>query len=263
MTLLQSFYKRSGGIIMKLTLAEPKYLKDSIAIISDLVTEARFKINKEGIELVAMDPANVAMVVYKLLSSSFVEYNLEKEVELAINLNNLKQVIKRAKANDTVSLELGENNQFLITFKGKNTRKFHLPIIELEEKEQKVPELNFPVSINTAAANLSEAIEDADIVAESVSFEGDPNKLLIYAEGDLSKANIEIKKDDETSISCEKQDKIRSKYSVEYLKKMIAGSKLADNVSIKFDNDYPLLIEFKAIDKVSLQFILAPRVEND
>ena len=248
---------------MKLTLAEPKYLKDSIAIISELVTEARFKINKEAIELVAMDPANVAMVVYKLLSSSFVEYDLEKEVEVAINLSNLKQVIKRAKANDTVSIEIGEDNQFLITFKGKNTRKFSLPIIELEEKEQKVPELNFPISINTVASNLTEAIEDADIVSESVLFEGEPNKLQIYAEGDLSKANIEIKKDEETNIECEKQDKIRSKYSVEYLKKMVAGSKLADNVTIKFSNDYPLMIEFKTIDKVSLKFILAPRVEND
>ncbi len=236
---------------MKLTLAEPKYLKDSIAIISELVTEARFKINKEAIELVAMDPANVAMVVYKLLSSSFVEYDLEKEVEVAINLSNLKQVIKRAKANDTVSIEIGEDNQFLITFKGKNTRKFSLPIIELEEKEQKVPELNFPISINTVASNLTEAIEDADIVSESVLFEGEPNKLQIYAEGDLSKANIEIKKDEETNIECEKQDKIRSKYSVEYLKKMVAGSKLADNVTIKFSNDYPLMIEFKTIDKVS------------
>ncbi|MFW6014561.1 MAG: proliferating cell nuclear antigen (pcna) [Candidatus Nanoarchaeia archaeon] len=248
---------------MKLTLAEPKYFKDSIAIISELVTEARFKITKDAIELVAMDPANVAMVVFKLLSSSFVEYDLEKDVEVAINLNNLKQVIKRAKANDTVSLELADENKFNVTFKGKNTRKFSLPIIELEEKEQKVPELKFPVSINTKAANLTEAIEDVDIVAESVTFEGDPNKLQIYAEGDLSKANIEIPKDEDTKISADTQNKVRSKYSVEYLKKMTAGSKLADNVEISFDNDYPVMIEFKAVDKVHLKFILAPRVEND
>ncbi len=85
---------------MKLTLAEPKYIKDSISIISELVTEARFKITKDAIELVAMDPANVAMVIFKLLSSSFVEYDLKKDVEVAINLNNFKQVLRRAKAND-------------------------------------------------------------------------------------------------------------------------------------------------------------------
>ena len=70
---------------MKLTLAEPKYLKESISIISELVNEARFKITKDAIELVAMDPANVAMVVFKLLSSIFVEYDVQEDTELAIN----------------------------------------------------------------------------------------------------------------------------------------------------------------------------------
>ena len=60
---------------MKLTLAEPKYLKDSISIISELVNEAKFNITKEGFELVAMDPANVAMVIFKLLASTFTEFN--------------------------------------------------------------------------------------------------------------------------------------------------------------------------------------------
>jgi len=74
---------------MKLVLIEPKYLKESISIISELVNEGRFKITPSAVELVAMDPANVAMVIFKLLSSCFSEYNVEKEIELGINLNNL------------------------------------------------------------------------------------------------------------------------------------------------------------------------------
>ncbi|MBN2458126.1 proliferating cell nuclear antigen (pcna) [Candidatus Woesearchaeota archaeon] len=248
---------------MKLTLAEPKYLKDSISIISELVNEARFKVTSDAIELIAMDPANVAMVVFKLLSSTFVEYKVEEDVEIAVNLSNLKQVMRRAKPNDTVSLELSKENKLDVIFKSNNTRKFSLPIIELEEKEQKEPNLNFPISITTSASNLSEAVEDVDIVAESVSFIGESSKLVVSAEGDLSKAMIEIKKDKDTEIVADTQDKIKAKYSIEYLKKMVAGSKLADTVSIRFNRDYPLLLEFKTVDKVLLKFILAPRVEND
>ncbi|MBW2994515.1 DNA polymerase sliding clamp, partial [Candidatus Woesearchaeota archaeon] len=90
---------------MKLTLADSTYLKDSITVISELVHEARFKLTKDGIELIAMDPANVAMVVFKLLSSAFTEYELENETEIAINLANFKQILRRAKAQDVVSLE--------------------------------------------------------------------------------------------------------------------------------------------------------------
>ena len=85
---------------MRLTLAEPSYLKESISIISDLVNEARFKITPNAIELIAMDPANVAMVIFKLLSSCFTEYNVSKEVEIGINLANLKQILRRASGKD-------------------------------------------------------------------------------------------------------------------------------------------------------------------
>ncbi|MBI2134945.1 proliferating cell nuclear antigen (pcna) [Candidatus Woesearchaeota archaeon] len=246
---------------MKLTLAEPKYLKESISIISDLVNEARFKVNKEGIELVAMDPANVAMVIFKLLSSTFTEYDVKKDVEIAINLSNLKQIMRRAKPNDMLTLELDPDNKLKIQLKGDNVRTFNLPIIELDEKEQKIPELNFAVSIKIPSAVLNEAVEDVDVVAESVAFIAEPKKFTIYAEGDLSQAKIEIKEGENVKIKAD--EKAKAKYSVEYLKKMISGSKIADDVSIYFNNDYPLKLEYKTVDKVMLSFILAPRVEND
>lgn len=248
---------------MKLTLAEPSYLKDSISIISELVNEARFKITPEAIELVAMDPANVAMVIFKLLSSSFTEYDVKKETEIAINLNNLKQILKRAKPNDMLSMEITAENKLQIQLKSNTTRTFSMAIIELEEKEQRIPELKFPIQIETASTVLNDAVEDAGIVAESVTLIGDKDGLTVQAEGDLSKASIEIKADDETRIKAETGDKVKSKYSIEYLKKMITGSKLADNVSIMFSKDYPLKVEYKVVDKLLLAFILAPRVEND
>ena len=248
---------------MRLVLADPTYLKDSIAVISELVNEARFKISRDGLEMIAMDPANVAMVVYKLLASAFTEYEVPKEIEIAINLANLKQVLRRAKANDILTLQVTEENKLVITLKGNTVRTFSLPIIDIEEKEQRVPNLTFPVTISTASNVLNEAIEDADIVAESVTFAAEPNKFWVSAEGDLSKAHIEITHGNETKITSESKVKVKAKYSIEYLKKMIQASKLADTVTIGFNQDYPLKLEYKVVDKVLLSFILAPRVEND
>ena len=247
---------------MRLTLAEPSYLKESISIISDLVNEARFKITPNAIELVAMDPANVAMVVFKLLSSCFTEYDVKKDIEIAINLSNLKQVLRRASPKDMLTLEMDEN-RLKIELKSNTTRTFNLPLIDLEEKEQKVPDLKFPVTIKTSSSVLNEAIADVDVVGESVAFIAEPKKFTLHAEGDLNQAKIEIKEDEATKVSINGDEKIKAKYSIEYLKKMINGSKLSEDVVIQFSKDYPLKLEYKAVDKVMLSFILAPRVEND
>lgn len=248
---------------MILTLAEPSYLKESISIISDLVNEARFKITPNAIELVAMDPANVAMVVFKLLSSSFTEYDVKKDTEIAINLSNLKQVLRRASPKDILTIELDADNRLKIQLKSTTIRTFNLPTIELEEKEQKVPDLKFPITIKTSSTILNEAIADVDVVGESVAFIAEPKKFTLIAEGDLNQAKIEIKEDDNTKVSTSSDEKVKAKYSIEYLKKMINGSKLSDDVIIQFNKDYPLKLEYKTVDKVMLSFILAPRVEND
>ena len=55
----------------------------------------------------------------------------------------------------------------------------------------------------------------------------------------------------------------RSRYSTEYLKKIIKGGKLSDTLTLWLSNDYPLKVEYKVIDRLSLTTILAPRVSND
>ena len=248
---------------MKLILAEPKYFKDSISIISELVTEAKFKVNSNGLELIAMDPANVAMVIFKMLSSCFTKYEVNEETELSINLNNLKQILKRAKAEDVLTLETTEDNKLKIEMRSNTTRSFSIPTLEIEDKDQKVPELTFPLSVEMSSGQLTESIEDVSVVAESVTFLGEKSQLLVKAEGDLSKALIEIKPDDHTVIKTDSEDKFKAKFSLEYLKKMIAGSKLSDRVYLNFNTDYPLKMEYRIVDRLSLSFILAPRVDND
>ncbi len=248
---------------MKLALTETKYLKDSISIISELVNEATFKVTKNGLELLAMDPANVAMVSFKLLSSSFSIFEIDKDTEISINLVNLKQVLKRARATDVLYLEISEDNRLKVEFKGGTVRTFYLPIIDIEEKEQEVPELNFDATVKMQSSLISETIEDVDIVAESVSLLAEKGALVVEAEGDLSKAHIEIKEDEETSIVLKGDKKVKAKYSVEYLKKMMNASKLSERVTLEFSNDYPLKMEFVEVDKLSLAFILAPRVDTD
>jgi len=78
---------------------------------------------------------------------------------------------------------------------------------------------------------------------------------------DEQKIDIPIKADTETTINTETDTK--SKYSIEYLKKIVAASKTSNKVKIQYNQDYPLNLEYKQIDKYVLRFILAPRVEND
>lgn len=249
---------------MKLTLTEPRLLRDSLVIISDLVNEINFKVAKDKVEIIAIDPANVAMVVFKLLSSSFSEYEVENEKILGVNLVNLTQILKRAKPTDILSMELDEErNRLKISLKGTTSRNFDLALIDIEEKEQKIPNLKYSSKIVTNNILFNEAIEDMDVVANSLSLELQGDKFLVHTEGSLSAGKVEINADEETEINNPAGEEFVARYSVEYLKKIMKGAKLANNVSLEFGQDYPLRAEYRITDKLSLMFILAPRIAND
>lgn len=245
---------------MKLTLAETRLLKDTVAIVADIVTEVRFKVTKDALELVAMDPANVALVMFRLFSSAFAEYSVKDETTIAVNLNDLKSVLRRVKSADTLSMEISEN-KFKITLKGASKREFLIPLIDIDERDQKIPDLNFTTTISTSSQIFNDAVEDADIIGESVALGVRDGNFVVSSSSDLSKAVIEVPQDDTTKI--EGAAEVNSKYSIEYLKRMIPAGKLTDQVEIKFSRDYPLRLEYKIIDKIDLSFILAPRVDND
>lgn len=245
---------------MKLTLAEPRFFKEPIIIISDLVNEVVFRIDKDKLELVAMDPANVAMIIYKLLGSVFLEYEVDETKEIAVNLDNLKQVLRRAKPADTLTLELLES-KLKITLKSSSTRVFTLSLINIEEERQKVPELDFKCAIEMNSSSFDEAIEDMDVVSDSVAFEVQDGVFNIQAAGNISTAKVSFRDGD--SIKINAKENVRSRYSTEYLKKIIKGGKLSDKITLLMSNDYPLKVEYKVLDKLSLATILAPRVSND
>ncbi|MBS3118011.1 proliferating cell nuclear antigen (pcna) [Candidatus Woesearchaeota archaeon] len=249
---------------MKFVLAEPRLLKESISIISELVNEVNISIDKNRIELIAMDPANVAMVIFHMLASAFVEYSVEKETKIAINLDQFKQILRRAKPSDTLEIGIDQkDNQLVVGIKGEITRTFKLTLIEAEGREQKIPELKFSTRIELPSNLLEEAIEDMGVVAESVKFEAEKGLFSIQAESKFNAAHMQIKGDDKTSISLNGSEKIPSKYSLEYLKKIVKGAKLADMATLEFDKEYPLKTEYTIKDKLRLSFILAPRVSTD
>jgi len=248
---------------MKLSLAEPRLLVDSVNIISDIVNDVRFKVGPDHLELVAMDPANVAMVLFTILSSAFTEYTVEKPIHLAVSLESLKAILRRVKPTDVLSIELDEQkNRLRITLKSDSTRRFHLALIDIDEKEQRVPDLDFPIKVEMNSVLLDEAIQDMDVVAESVALTVQQDKLVVQAESNLNDARAEILEEGETKIKHAKSD-VTSKYSIEYMKKIIKGGKLAPRVSLQFNKDYPLRVDYLVKDKLSLSMILAPRVSND
>lgn len=242
---------------MRVKFDNPKVLSDVVSIISELVSEVKIRFGNEGMSIIAIDPANVALVSFKLPASVFGEYNVESNNEvLGINLDNLKAVLRRTKAGSSLYME--NSDGFLkIEIMDKVKRSFSLALLEIEGEDKKVPSLEFLSQIQMNPGDFVDVIEDSLIVADSCTLIAEPDKFIIEAAG-LNSARAEFSSDEIKIIS----GKSKAKYSLEYLQKFSKASKLADKIYINFSSNHPIKLEFKN-DGFELAFILAPRVENE
>jgi len=241
---------------MLLKLDSPKLLSDVVGIISELVTEVRIKVNPDGLSVIAIDPANVALVSFLLPKTAFSNFEVNKEEILGINLDSLKNVLRRSSIGSNLVLQTQDTN-LRIEIHDKIKRVFNLALINIEQEEKQMPSLEFTCQIEMPSLDLSEAIEDCSVVADSCSFSVQEGKFIIEAKG-LHSTKSEFS-GDEAKISGEKG---KGKYSLEYLQKFIKACKLTDKAIINFAEDYPLKLEFPG-GNFNLAFVLAPRVETE
>lgn len=240
---------------MLLKLENPALLSKAVELISELVTEVKFKINEFGMSITAIDPANIAMVGFKIPKSAFSQFVAEDEV-LGINLEDLKKILKRASAGSSLIFEKKEN-LLSIEIQDRIKRNFTLNLIDIDGEEKEMPNLNFSAKVEINSVDLVDAVEDCSVVADACSFIIEKGKFIIEAKN-LNSSKAEFS-GDEAKIDAEN---CKVRYSLEYLQKFIKGAKLCEKTSLNFAEDHPLKIDFK-IDNMELSFILAPRVETE
>ena len=245
---------------MKLALAG-NILGNALSAAECLIPEATLRATNEGLRILDMDPANVAMVNLNIPKDSFVNFELDEgkeEETISVSLSNLRPILKRAGKDDIVSISVIEGARLKLSF---NNRKFEVPLIEIEEdKKQKEPEIKPTYTITTKTKELMTLLSDASIAGESISFlkEKDADQLMVKAAGDkLTKFESSVPTE---TVDLDTKEKILSKFALEYLDKMVKTA-YGTTVKIELGNDYPLRLNFHN-DSFNVRYILAPRVES-
>lgn len=240
---------------MLVKLNNPGLLSRAVEVISELVTEVRIKVNEFGMSITAMDPANVAMVGFKLPKSAFSQFETGNE-SLGINLDSLKQILKRIGAGSSLVLEK-KGNMLNIQIHDRIMRHFNLSLVDIESEEKEMPNLEFSSKVELDSIDLIASVEDCGVVSDACTFIIENGKFIIEAKG-LNSARSEFS-GDEAKIQAEN---CKARYSLEYLQKFLKGAKMSDKTTLSFANDHPLRMDIKT-ESIELNFILAPRVETE
>jgi len=232
---------------------------DSVSV---LVDECKIHLNEDGIEIRAVDPANVGMVDLSLSADAFESYEADGGL-IGVNLSRLEDIVGMADSGQLVELELDEE-----------TRKLHIQIDGLEytlalidpdsiRQEPDIPDLDLASEIVIEGADIDRAVTAADMVSDHIALGVDETDEQFYvdAEGDTDDVHLELDRDHLIDLQA---GPAYSLFSLDYLKDMNKAIDKDAEVTLELGEEFPVKIHFDIAEgNGAVTFMLAPRIQSD
>ncbi|HLH86476.1 MAG TPA: DNA polymerase sliding clamp [Thermoplasmataceae archaeon] len=249
--------------MVRLTISV-KNLREIADLLNTVVTEAKFKLEKNGLSVKAVDPAHVAMVCIDVPREAFLEYQLDGEEEIALDVERLKSVLKLA----------GSNDQVIVT-KEKEKLKFDINTVSksislLDNNSvttPRVPQISSDSYVVLSKSDLEKGLRAAEDVSDSIRLILSASEFRARSASDSEESELVLPKDMLKELKC--KDSVKSSYPLEYLLKLVKSLASAEELKLSFKDDYPLSIEFLLGQPKQSQpgaikgsFLLAPRMEQ-
>jgi len=237
-------------------------LRTTLDSVSVLVDECKIHLEESGIEIRAVDPANVGMVDLSLSASAFESYETDGGV-IGVNLSRLEDIAGMAETDQLVHLELDEQ-----------TRKLHIAIDGLEytlalidpdsiRQEPDLPDLDLASEIVIEGRDINRAVKAADMVSDHIALGVDADEELFYvdAEGDTDDVHLELTREDLIDLVA---GPAHSLFSLDYLQDMNRAIPGDAEVTMELGEEFPVKMHFDIAEgEGSVTYMLAPRIQSD
>ncbi len=249
--------------MIKVSFSKAKVFEDIVRMASGLLEEATFTIDEDGMTMRSMDPSRVALLDLDIPKSAFEDFEVEGSSKLGVNMERFAKILRRGSSGDTLTLKQDAEDSLDIVFRGKATRSFKLPLRDISENEQELPNINSTSSASIFAEVLMESVKDASLVGDNLTLEMVPGNLKAKAHGNGQETSTVVTEDDEALIELDVEEESKSTYGLSYLESMIKPMGKSDIIDIDLGSDMPLKIKYPIEDEGRLLFVLAPRIENE
>jgi proliferating cell nuclear antigen len=251
--------------MFKVVIEDTEKLKDVLASANTLFDEAIFELTPEGIKFLDSDRAGVVLIDLFMKKEMFKEYECDKPMKIAFNMQEFYRALSLFKSDATLSLEGDHTFVFSQSKPFRKIIKIRLfePDAEKQEELKKMSmlKLQFSAVIELRGTALEDATKESDKFGASVLFDVDNNRLRFFGKGDITEYDYRIEKENPVIIKLEASVPCRTILNRDYLSRIMKAVPITENMRIEMGKDYPMRISF-ITENVILIYYVAPTVEE-
>ncbi|KAK2463305.1 hypothetical protein APHAL10511_004960 [Amanita phalloides] len=186
--------------MLEAKLVEAGLLKKMLDSVKELVTDANFECNEEGINLQAMDNSHVALVSVLLQAGEFETYRCDRPMPLGVNLSSLFKVLKCAKDDDICTLKaLDDADTLNLIYEAKHSDRvaeYDMKLMDIDTDSLGIPDTEYEARITMPSSEFGRIVRDLASLGESVRIDVSKEGVRFTCDGEAANANILLRQSD-------------------------------------------------------------------
>ena len=236
-------------------LSVVKEFQGFLTIVDKLTNDMRVELSKDSLTFTGISSDQVCLFQYVIKPNMCVEFDVTKPKNYNISPYNFLDGCKES-LQKCDELEMKFSKEIKLS---ENIFLFNRDMDNLE-KSMDFNKFKTDISATMNSEELERIVKICDKISSVVKIRADTNKnSLIVESHESSPFQASITSQGAFNVdSVGEKKKAVARFSVEYLKIIVAARKISDSVILRLETDYPIILEYGM-----LKFVLAPRVDAD
>ena len=236
--------------------------KAVINAIGDLVEDAMFICNSDGITFRGMDASHVAVLDVTFPTSSF-EILDSKTSFFGLRVEDFKKVMNAAGNTDVVELQILDSTSMKVSIDGPLKMEYNIRLIEKTEVNTPIPKIDYKSKISLDPNTLSRILTNLQQISEYVTINCQDDKVQFLGKSEMGDAKIDLEKGNPELGLLDTSEDTHAVYSLEYMAQIIRSiGRASSKVSMECATKNPIHMMFEMPSMTRVEYYLAPRVES-
>ena len=247
-------------LVFNATIKNVDEWKAVVNAIGDIVEDAMFICNDDGVTFRGMDPAHITLLDITFPKSSF--DNFESQTSFfGLNVNELKMILNTTNLGDEIHLQIDNPSSLRVSITGSLDMVYNIRLVERTEVNVPIPKITCTSKISVNSETLGRIMSNLSKISDYVSIDCFTNNVEFSGKGDSGDAKINIDNANPDLYEIDALETTSSSYSLEYMAKIIRDiGRASKKVNIQYASKHPMHMQFE-MPSAKVEYYLAPRVE--
>lgn len=242
-----------------------KTLKTVIDAVKLFHYEMKLHVSPDKITTKQVDQAHVGMINVEMKKNLFESYKAS-EFEMGVDLDKLEALLKLAKSDDMVKLEVDDKVDSCLHVSFDIIKRRIGCIDTSGMPDPKLPNIKTVVSAKLKKHDLELSLKAASQLTDYFKILATRNILQISTEDDVDKVDIKLENGNSGKLleMSKINEAVQSMYTTDFIRNCIKTAGGDVPVSIGFSKDKPIKLDYEMEEgKLTFNYMVAPRIESE